>query len=78
MGGRSIVRSHVSQLIGHLHLLLYLTLDTKEDDPDEKVINNVHIKVAMVDTLLNKVNIIDSLDKEFFRDPLSLYIAPMY
>ena len=39
MGGRSAVKSHVNKLIKQPHLLLYLTLDTNEDDPDEKVLN---------------------------------------
>ena len=39
MGGKSAIRSHVHKLIEHPHLLLYLTLDINEEDPDEKVLN---------------------------------------
>ena len=39
IGGQSAVKSHVHKLIEQPHLLLYLTLDTNEEDPDEKVLS---------------------------------------
>ena len=36
-GAQRAVRSHMKPLLCHAHILLYLTLDTKEDDPPEKV-----------------------------------------
>ena len=49
--GRGSMRAHARRLLHHPHVLLYLTLDTKEDDPADKVI--IYLSLSLYHTIPN-------------------------
>ena len=51
-GGRSAIKTHVDTVSHHPHMLLFLTLDTEEDDPAEKVhVTSTPLDIVVIDVI---------------------------